>query len=215
MLVHPKLAAAGCCPPVHVSDPVSRDELPDVGELDPLRLLARHVVSREDLCLSRPEQAAHCLLRGVHLERLAAIDHLLVLEQAEGIVRAEVNPTHSGRAPSDAAQAQLQHALVTLAEPQSGRVGPFYDLETRRKIEEYVDTLGRVARVEPDRDVEQVAFEGPLVSELDFQVDAWRAHLERADCYDERKRRRKENELRQPERERGEQSECSKSGVSA
>ena len=127
----------------------------------------------------------------------------------------EVYPTHSERAPPDAAQAQLQHALVTLAEPQSGRVGPFFDLEIRRKLEQYVDTLGRVARVEPNRDVEQVAFEGPLVGELDFHLDAWRAHLQRADCCDERKRRRKENELRQPERERGEQSECSKSGVSA
>jgi hypothetical protein len=138
-----------------------------------------------------------------------------VPEHAERIVGAEVNPTHSERAPPDAAEAQLHNALVTLAEPQSGRIGPFFDLETRRNLEQYVDTLGGVARVEPDPDVERVAFEGPLVSELDFQVDPWRAHLQRADRCDERKRRRKENELRQPERERGEQSECSKSGVSA
>src|SRR5207247_10042284 len=55
MLVDPELAATSGCPPVHVPDPVTRDELTDVGELDPLRLLPRHMVSREDLRLGRPQ----------------------------------------------------------------------------------------------------------------------------------------------------------------
>jgi hypothetical protein len=130
-------------------------------------------------------------------------------------VGAKVNPTYSERAPPKGAKTQRQDPLLALAETQSARIHPLLDLEARWELQQYVHAFGPVARLEPERNVEQVAFEGPLAIELDLDVDPRRAHLQSGNCCDECKRRRKENELRQPEHERGQQSECSKSGVCA
>ena len=66
MLVDPELTAASRGTPIHVADPVSGHELTDVGELDPLRFLARNMVAGEDLRLRGAKQP-HDLLGRVDL----------------------------------------------------------------------------------------------------------------------------------------------------
>src|SRR5439155_1078980 len=165
MLVDPELTAAGACAPVHVPDPISGDELTDVGELDPLRLLARHMVSRKDLCLRRPQQGTHGLLRRVHLERPAPVAHSLVPEHAERIVRTEVDPPERERTPADTTKSQMQATFFSRDEMERARVAPFFDLEPGRELEQHVDLFGPIARAKADPDVQQFPFQSPLAVE--------------------------------------------------
>src|SRR6266516_2181896 len=215
MLVDTELTAASACTPVHVPDPISGDELTDVGELDPLRLLARHVVSREDLCLRRPQQGAYGLLRRVHLERSAPVDYSLVPEQAELIARTEVDPPERERTPADTRKSQRQDTFFARDETERARIGPFFDLEPGRKLEQHVDLLGPVARPKADPDVQQLPFESALAVELDLDVDTWRANLQRAERQDQCERRGEQHQFREAQHERGQQSQRRQSRVRA
>src|SRR5690349_18211018 len=118
MLVDPELAAAGARAPIDVPDSIARQELTQVGELDPLALLPRDVVPGEHLRVERPQEIAHVLLRRVDLQRLPAVEHDLTREEPEPVVRAQVDATDAERAPLRTAQAVHQLAAFPVRESQ-------------------------------------------------------------------------------------------------
>src|SRR5205823_1925990 len=89
-LVDPELAAPGARAPVDPSDPVTRDELTQVGELEPLALGTRDAVAGEELRLAGRDQLAQLLGPRIAAEDGAAIERLLPDEQPRRIPGAHV-----------------------------------------------------------------------------------------------------------------------------
>ncbi|MGZ8691641.1 MAG: hypothetical protein ACXW0F_04930 [Gaiellaceae bacterium] len=133
----------------------------------------------------------------------------------EVIVGTQVNATDAERAPPGTPKTQRHEELRTFDETPSARIRSFFNLQASWQLEEYIDPLSPVTRPEPNRDVEQLALEGPFAAELDLYFDAWRAHLQRTDCCNQCKGCGEQDQLRQTQHKCGQKAQSRQSGVRA
>src|SRR4029453_11536563 len=105
-------------------DAVTSDERPQVGELDPLGLLARHVVAREDLGFERTQEGAHRFGGRIQLQRDTAVEHPLVCEQPEGVLRPEEDAPDAERTPPHALGVKHEVTAFAVREAYTNRVVP-------------------------------------------------------------------------------------------
>src|SRR2546423_14031166 len=169
-LVHPRLAAPGCCAPVDSPDPVARHERAQVGELDPVAARARHLAAREGLRLPRPDQPSENLAAWVDLQGLDLLDLGLVHEQAERVRRAEHEVADEVGAPALAAQRVVELPALVPLEPDDLRVRRLR-LEPVRKVEEKLEPADCVPRPNLEGGADGLALELALSVELEDRAD--------------------------------------------
>ena len=158
-----------------MADAVARDERPQVRELDPLGLLARDVVAREDLSLERAQERADRLLGGIHLQRLAPVEGRLVTEEAEPVVGTKVDPADAKRTPALAAQTNDELAPAVVCEAQEQRIVAFHDGEVARLLEQHLDSLSAHICGEGDTYLDLLALQCAFALDLHRGVDTGRA----------------------------------------
>src|SRR5262249_62284407 len=90
-LVDPELTAPGTGAPVDPSDPVTRDELPKVGELEAFALGARDPVAGEELRLAGADELAQLFGPRIDAQDGALLDRLLPDEQPSRVADAQVH----------------------------------------------------------------------------------------------------------------------------